>query len=117
MPTAPVKKRKVEEDTALAPLWKVLFHNDDRTTMEFVMKVLMEIFEHNQSKAFEIMMQIHETGIGLVGIYSQEDAKLKQEQTISLARAQKFPLKVTIEQVEYGDCPRPKAEGLYPFSG
>jgi ATP-dependent Clp protease adaptor protein ClpS len=96
----PVKKKTFEEDTALAPQWKVLLHNDDKTTFEFVMKVLMEIFGHNQSKAFDITVTVHETGIGLVGIYPQEEAKLRQEQTISLARAQKYPLVVTIEPVE-----------------
>lgn len=102
--TAPLPTRKREtdsdQDTRLAPLWKVILHNDDKTTMEFVIRVLMQFFGHDLEKATEIMLAVHKTGQGIAGIYPREVAELKQEQTTSAARTQKFPLVVTIEPVE-----------------
>ncbi|MCC6574749.1 MAG: ATP-dependent Clp protease adaptor ClpS [Planctomycetes bacterium] len=97
----PTKLPKVtnKEKTRLAPLWKVLFHNDDKTTMDFVVGVLMKFFGHDIDKAMQIMLEVHNTGIGLAGTYPKEIAELKMEQCISAARP-KFPLKVTIEPVE-----------------
>lgn len=79
-------------------MWKVLFHNDDDTPMEFVTSVLMRFFGHDENRAHEIMMTVHERGIGLAGIYPLELAELKQGQVISAARPH-YPLKVTIEPV------------------
>lgn len=105
MPTTaplPTKKKepKSDADSKLAPLWKVLFHNDDKTTMEFVIRVLMQFFGHDLEKAMEIMLNVHKTGMGIAGVYPREVAELKQEQTTSAARTQKYPLVVTIEPVE-----------------
>lgn len=101
--TAPLPTRQHEaattEKTRLAPLWKVLFHNDDKTTMDFVVMVLMRFFGHDLEKAFKIMLEVHKTGIGIAGTYPREIAELKMEQTISAARP-RYPLKVTIEPVE-----------------
>ncbi len=102
--TAPLPTRIKETETGgearLAPLWKVLLHNDDKTTMEFVIRVLMQFFGHDLEKAMEIMLLVHKTGQGIAGVYPREVAELKQEQTTSAARTQKFPLVVTIEPVE-----------------
>jgi ATP-dependent Clp protease adaptor protein ClpS len=88
----------VEEEvrTAHAPMWKVLFHNDERTPMDFVTAVLMRFFGHQPQAAFQIMMAIHNRGIGLAGVYPLEIAELKKEQVISAARPN-YPLKVTLE--------------------
>jgi ATP-dependent Clp protease adaptor protein ClpS len=83
-----------------APMWKVLFHNDDKTSMEFVVWVLMRFFGHDIDKAKQVMLEVHQTGQGLAGVYPQEVAELKKDQTISAARTQKFPLVVTIEPDE-----------------
>ncbi len=98
----PTRIRETESDakSKLAPLWKVLLHNDDKTTMEFVVRVLMQFFGHDLEKAMEIMLNVHKTGQGIAGVYPREVAELKQEQTTSAARTQKFPLVVTIEPVE-----------------
>lgn len=100
--TAPLPTRLTESDAKAkrAPLWKVLFHNDDKTTMEFVVFVLMQFYGHSTESSIEIMLKIHDTGIGLAGTYPREIAELKQEQTVSAARTQKFPLQVTIEADE-----------------
>lgn len=83
-----------------APMWKVILHNDNKTTMEFVIWVLMRFFAHDIEKANEIMMQVHSTGQGVAGVYPREVAEHKRDQTISAARTQKFPLAVTIEADE-----------------
>jgi len=90
-------KTRTEEKTRQMPMYKVLLHNDNVTTMGFVILVLRAIFNKDKSTATKIMLEIHEKGIGLAGIYALEHAELKREQTISLARAQRFPLQVSIE--------------------
>jgi ATP-dependent Clp protease adaptor protein ClpS len=82
--------------TRYVPMWKVLLHNDDVTTMEFVIRVLVRYFGHSPEAAYKIMMAIHHKGIGLAGVYPMELAELKQEQVVSAARPH-YPLKVTIE--------------------
>jgi ATP-dependent Clp protease adaptor protein ClpS len=98
----PTRIRETEGDakSKLAPLWKVLFHNDDKTSMEFVVRVLMQFFGRDLEQAMEIMLNVHKTGMGIAGVFPREVAELKQEQTTSAARTQKFPLVVTIEPVE-----------------
>jgi ATP-dependent Clp protease adaptor protein ClpS len=75
----------------------VIMHNDNYTTMEFVVKVLKEIFHHSDEAASEIMLQIHEKGQAVVGSYSREIAEIKAAITISLARKEGFPLLCTIK--------------------
>jgi ATP-dependent Clp protease adaptor protein ClpS len=95
---------KVEETTdstkQRAPLWKVIFHNDDRTTMEFVVWVLMRFFALDAEQAARVMLEVHQTGQGLAGVYPREVAELKKDQVTSAARTRKFPLTVTIEADE-----------------
>lgn len=93
---APTQHEETRAETALAPLWNVVFHNDDETTMDFVVGVLMRFFHHSAAEAYEIMMTVHSTGCGIAGTYPLELAELKAEQTISAARPW-FPLQVTVE--------------------
>jgi ATP-dependent Clp protease adaptor protein ClpS len=83
----------------LMPMWNVVFHNDDETTMEFVVKVLMRYFGHSATRAFEIMMTIHSRGAGIAGTYPLELAELKAQQTICAARPW-YPLQVTLESAQ-----------------
>lgn len=96
----PVIKEETDTRTRRAPLWKVILHNDDKTTMDFVVWLLMAFFGHDIDRASTIMMEIHKTGQGIAGVYAQEVAELKRDQAISTARAQKYPLAVTIEPDE-----------------
>ena len=82
-----------------APHWNVVFHNDDRTTMDFVVKVLMRYFHHSATKAFEVMMAVHTKGAAVAGTYPLELAELKAQQTISAARPW-YPLRVTVEEAD-----------------
>ena len=88
-------KEKVEEP----PLFKVLLHNDDYTTMEFVVWVLESIFNMPEEQAIQVMLNVHLRGSGVAGIYTYEVAETKVEKTTSLAREHEYPLLVTIEQV------------------
>ena len=78
-------------------LYKVLLHNDDYTTMEFVVMVLMNIFRHQQNEAVRIMLNVHNNGIGVAGVYSYEVAETKAHQTEELARHNEYPLRATVE--------------------
>jgi len=93
---ATVEEVASEARTGHAPQWKVLFHNDDHTPMDFVTAVLMRFFGHDQAAAVRIMLTIHHRGIGLAGVYPLELAELKREQTLSAARPH-YPLRVTLE--------------------
>jgi ATP-dependent Clp protease adaptor protein ClpS len=81
------------------PLWKVLLHNDDYTTMDFVVWVLQSIFAMPEEQAIQVMLNVHVKGIGTAGIYTYEIAEMKVEKTVAAAREQEFPLLCTMEQI------------------
>jgi ATP-dependent Clp protease adaptor protein ClpS len=78
--------------------WKVILLNDDTTPMEFVISVLIEIFKHTHETASDIMLQVHETGSGIAGIYSFEIAEAKAVEATNLARTNGFPLQIKLEE-------------------
>ena len=88
-------QEKVEEP----PLFKVLLHNDDFTTMEFVVWVLASIFNMAEEQAIQVMLNVHLRGIGVAGIYTYEIAETKVEKTTALSREHEYPLLVTMEEV------------------
>ena len=89
-----------ESETRLKqpPLYKVLIHNDDYTTMEFVIFVLQKVFQHEEAEAVRIMLQVHVQGIGVAGVYTYEIAETKVAEVETLARAREFPLLCTVEE-------------------
>lgn len=89
-----------ESETRLEkpPLYKVILHNDDFTTMEFVVFVLIHVFLRSEAEAFAIMLKVHTEGIGIAGVYSFEIANMKAEKAMNLARAQEYPLLCTVEE-------------------
>jgi len=89
-----------ESETKLEkpPLFKVLLHNDDFTTMEFVVYVLRTVFHKDEIDAFQIMMNVHRAGVGVAGIYTYEIANMKAEKCMNLARAHEYPLLCTVEE-------------------
>ena len=89
-----------ESETRLEkpPLYKVILHNDDFTTMEFVVFVLSHVFLRSDAEAFSIMFKVHHEGIGIAGVYSYEVANMKAEKAMNLARASEYPLLCTVEE-------------------
>ncbi len=84
--------------TRLPRLYRVLMHNDDYTTMEFVIEILKKIFAKTGSEAEEIMLAIHQKGLGLCGIYTEEVAETKVMQVHDSARKAGFPLRCSMEE-------------------
>jgi ATP-dependent Clp protease adaptor protein ClpS len=78
-------------------MFKVIFHNDDYTTMEFVVMVLRSVFQKSDSDAQAIMLAVHLRGAGVAGVYTYEVAEAKTEKAVALAREAQFPLLVTME--------------------
>lgn len=79
-------------------LYNVIMHNDDYTTMDFVVMVLIRIFRKSESDAETIMLKIHNEGGAVVGTYSKDIAQSKADYTMQLARQNGFPLTLTIEE-------------------
>lgn len=92
--TDTIIKDKLEEPH----LYRVLMHNDDTTTMDFVVDILCKVFNKNQEEAEEIMMLIHTSGIGLCGIYPKEIAETRIARVHQAAYRAGFPLKCTMEE-------------------
>ena len=87
-------KQKVKKP----PLFKVLLHNDDYTTMEFVVFILKTVFLKSEADANRIMFAVHQQGIGVAGVYTYEIAEAKVDKVIDLAREKEFPLLCTMEE-------------------
>jgi ATP-dependent Clp protease adaptor protein ClpS len=77
--------------------FKVLFHNDDYTTMEFVILVLMRFFRKSETEAAQVMLSVHHKGHGVAGIYPRDVAETKVAQVTDFAREHGMPLLVTAE--------------------
>ena len=83
----------------------MLLHNDDFTTMEFVVHVLETVFQKSEGDAFHIMWAVHTQGLGVAGVYTYEVAEMKVERVTQLARAAEYPLLCTMEE-EPGESDR-----------
>ena len=85
-------------ETREPSMYKVILHNDDYTTMEFVVEILMMVFGKTLEKATEIMLNVHHKGQGICGVYTREVAETKVETVHHLAGNKGFPLKSTMEK-------------------
>ena len=90
----PETQKKVERP----PLYKVLLHNDDFTTMEFVVMILVTVFHRDASAAEAIMLAVHRQGVGVAGVYTYEIAESKIKKVSQMAKANGFPLRCTLEK-------------------
>ena len=76
----------------------VIMHNDHYTTMDFVIEILMSVFNKNRAEATKIMLDVHQKGAGIAGIYAREIAETKAQMANEKSRAAGFPLKCSIEK-------------------
>ncbi len=86
--------------TKKPPMYKVLLHNDDYTSRDFVVWVLQQVFHKDEQAATVIMMHVHNNGVGVAGVYTFEVAETKVTKTMQLAKAQQMPLQLSIEAVD-----------------
>jgi ATP-dependent Clp protease adaptor protein ClpS len=93
-----IERTQQEEKLARPRRWKVLLHNDDYTTMEFVVWVLQAVFHHDETTATQIMLHVHKTGTGVAGVYTREVAETRVSQVEALAREHEFPLRCSMEE-------------------
>jgi ATP-dependent Clp protease adaptor protein ClpS len=100
-PATPKRQEGVEvkerAKTKRPPLYKVLLHNDDYTTKEFVVMVLQAVFHKSEVDANRIMLHVHENGIGVAGVFPYEVAETKIAKTLALARRYEYPLQLSME--------------------
>jgi ATP-dependent Clp protease adaptor protein ClpS len=89
---------EVRDDIDEPSMYKVLLHNDDYTTMEFVVEILMLVFNKSPENAVRIMLDVHHKGIGICGVYTFEVSETKVNTVKALARQHGFPLKCTMEK-------------------
>src|SRR6476660_2353131 len=82
------KKTKLEKPK----LYKVLLHNDDFTTMDFVVFILQYVFNRTDAEAIVIMLKVHNEGLGIAGTYPYEIAEMKANKAMNLAKAREYPL-------------------------
>ena len=107
----PEREYGFEEDVATEsrerlkkpPLFRVLLHNDDFTTMEFVVEVLKRVFNKEDDAAFRVMWAVHTQGVGCAGVYTFEVAEMKVERVTQMAREREFPLLCTVEEEPQDD--------------
>lgn len=91
--TRPQSKERLKRP----PMYRVLLHNDDYTTREFVVEVLKQVFRKSEPEAVQVMLHVHHNGVGVAGIYTYEVAEMKVRSVELLARKREFPLLLTIE--------------------
>lgn len=78
--------------------YKVVMHNDDFTTMEFVVNILMTVFKKDINTSNKIMMDVHKIGRGIVGVYPYDIAATKVAIALGMAKEEGFPFNITIEE-------------------
>ncbi len=91
--TAVKPKNKLEKPKR----YRVLVHNDDYTTREFVVFVLQSVFRKSEQDAIRVMLHVHHNGVGVAGVYTREVAETKVAKSERLAQEHEYPLRVSME--------------------
>jgi ATP-dependent Clp protease adaptor protein ClpS len=92
-----VTETKKETKLARPRMWRVLVHNDDYTTREFVVEILCGVFRHSESEAVRVMLHVHYNGVGVAGVYTREVAETKVAIVEALAKEREYPLRLSME--------------------
>lgn len=90
-------KEREETRTQEPPMYRVVLHNDDYTTRDFVVDVLLYVFHKPMEQAVSLMWQVHRQGSGVAGIYAKDVAETKVATVTTMARDNGFPLRTTME--------------------
>lgn len=98
--TTVITHRKAQKQQMRPPLYRVLLHNDHFTTREFVVDVLRSVFHKAEPEAVQIMLYVHQKGVGVAGVYTYEIAETKVRTVEELAKRREYPLKLTLEPEE-----------------
>ena len=101
LPSPDVKEKvtpETRDEVAEPDMYKVLLLNDDYTTMQFVVEILIHVFNKSKENATRIMLNVHRQGVGLCGIFTFEVAETKVDTVHALARERGFPLKCAMEK-------------------
>jgi ATP-dependent Clp protease adaptor protein ClpS len=91
-----LEKQKVERP----PMYEVVLHNDDYTTQEFVVYVLMKFFQHDATTARKIMLHVHTKGLGVAGVFPFDIAETKVHQVVEFAREHEMPLQCSLRRAD-----------------
>jgi ATP-dependent Clp protease adaptor protein ClpS len=97
-------KSREEKKLARPRMFRVLLHNDDYTPMDFVVRLLQGVFHHDETESTRIMLQVHNNGAGVAGIYTHEIAETKVAQVHMMAREHDCPLMASLEPEEDPDA-------------
>ncbi|PIE57298.1 MAG: ATP-dependent Clp protease adapter ClpS [Desulfobulbus propionicus] len=89
---------KDKEELKEPPMYRVILHNDDYTSMDFVVMILETIFNKDTNDATKIMLDVHNQGKGIAGVYTREIGETKVAQVRRLAQMNQFPLKCSLEK-------------------
>jgi len=92
-----VTKTRTDKKVQQPPMYRVLLHNDDYTTREFVVWVLQTVFNRAEVEAVQIMLHVHHNGVGVAGVYPFDVAEAKVRKTSELAEQNEYPLLTTME--------------------
>jgi len=95
----PFADTQIEDALDVPKLYGVKIHNDDYTPMDFVVKLLVQVFRKSETEAVQLMLAVHETGESLAGVYSYDIAATKTMQAQRMADAAGFPLKITMGEM------------------
>jgi ATP-dependent Clp protease adaptor protein ClpS len=104
-----VTETKKETRLSRPRMYRVLVHNDDYTTREFVVDVLCTVFRHTESEAVRVMLHVHYNGVGVAGVYTREVAETKIAIVESLAKEREYPLRLSMEPDDPDEGEAPKA--------
>ncbi len=97
-------KTRDERKTKRPRMYRVLLHNDDYTPMDFVVRLLQTVFHHSESRATEIMLHVHTSGVGVAGVFTHEIAETKVAQVHMIARQNECPLMASMDPEDDPDA-------------
>ncbi len=98
-----VVETRTRPKTKRPPMYRVLLHNDDFTTRDFVVYVLMGVFRHTEASATRVMLHVHHNGVGVAGVFTREVAETKIDIVEKLAAEHEFPLRLSMEPEDGSD--------------